>query len=82
MNLPGSVRIVEVGPRDGLQNEDATVPTDAKVAFIDKLSASGLQHIEATAFVSPKAIPRLADAEEVCKRITRAPGVIYAAVVP
>lgn len=80
--LPERVTIVEVGPRDGLQNEDATVPTDAKVAFIDRLSESGLSHIEATAFVSPKAIPQLADAEEVCKRIDRNPGVTYSALVP
>ncbi|HEX9697067.1 MAG TPA: hydroxymethylglutaryl-CoA lyase [Actinomycetota bacterium] len=80
--LPSRVTIVEVGPRDGLQNEEATVPTDAKVAFIDRLSDSGLTHIEATAFVSPKAIPQLADAEEVCTRITRKPGVVYSALVP
>lgn len=82
--MPGEdrVTIVEVGPRDGLQNEDALVPTDAKVAFIDKLSATGLRHIEVTAFVSPKAIPQLSDAEEVCKRIARRPGVTYSALVP
>lgn len=80
--LPESATIVEVGPRDGLQNESAQVPTDAKVAFIDALSRSGLTQIEVTAFVSPKAIPQLADAEEVCARITRAPGVLYSALVP
>ncbi|HVL91431.1 MAG TPA: hydroxymethylglutaryl-CoA lyase [Actinomycetota bacterium] len=80
--LPSRVTIVEVGPRDGLQNESATVPTDAKVAFIDRLSQSGLTHIEATAFVSPKAIPQLADAEEVCNRIARTDGVVYSALVP
>jgi hydroxymethylglutaryl-CoA lyase len=82
VNTSERVTVIEVGPRDGLQNESASVPTDAKVAFIDRLSASGLTHIEATAFVSPKAIPQLADAEEVCKRITRAPGVTYSALVP
>ena len=55
------VTVVEVGPRDGLQNEAAIVPTDAKVAFVDALSASGLGVVEVTAFVSPKAIPQLAD---------------------
>jgi hydroxymethylglutaryl-CoA lyase len=79
---PERVTIVEVGPRDGLQNEDALVPTEEKVAFIDALSAAGLTHIEVTAFVSPKAIPQLSDAEEVCKRIARRPGVTYSALVP
>lgn len=79
---PASVRIVEVGPRDGLQNEDTPIPTDAKVALIDRLSGSGLTHIEVTAFVSPSRIPQLADAEEVCKRIARRDGVTYSALVP
>src|ERR1041384_921991 len=79
---PDSVTIVEVGPRDGLQNEDTPIPTDAKVALIDALSASGLRHIEATAFVNPARIPQLADAEEVCKRIARRDGVTYSALVP
>jgi isopropylmalate/homocitrate/citramalate synthase len=76
------VRIYEVGPRDGLQNEDAVVPTDAKVAFIEALAATGLTHVEATSFVSPKAIPQLADADEVFPRIHRAPGVRYPVLVP
>ncbi|MEO8585995.1 MAG: hydroxymethylglutaryl-CoA lyase [Acidobacteriota bacterium] len=76
------VTIVEVGPRDGLQNEAAAVPTDVKVAFIDALSASGLPVIEATAFVSPKAIPQLADGEEVFRRIGKRPGVRYPVLVP
>lgn len=80
--VPSQVTIVEVGPRDGLQNEDAPVPTDVKVAFIDALSASGLPHIEVTAFVNPARIPQLADAEEVCKRIERREGVVYSALVP
>src|SRR5258708_26244267 len=78
----GRITIVEVGPRDGLQNESAPVPTDAKVAFIDALSTSGLSVIEATAFVSPKAIPQLADGEEVFRRIRKAPGVRYPVLVP
>ncbi|MGH2829805.1 MAG: hydroxymethylglutaryl-CoA lyase [Actinomycetota bacterium] len=82
MKSADRVTIVEVGPRDGLQNESASVPTDAKVAFIDRLSDSGLTHIEVTAFVSPKAIPQLADAEQVCSRIERRPGVTYSALVP
>jgi hydroxymethylglutaryl-CoA lyase len=76
------VTVVEVGPRDGLQNEAAVVPSDAKVAFVDALSASGLGVIEATAFVSPKAIPQLADGEEVFRRIGKAPGVRYPVLVP
>jgi isopropylmalate/homocitrate/citramalate synthase len=76
------VTVVEVGPRDGLQNEAALVPADAKVAFVDALSASGLGVIEATAFVSPKAIPQLADGEDVFRRIARRPGVRYPVLVP
>lgn len=76
------VRIVEVGPRDGLQNEPAPVPTDVKVSFVDALSASGFDEIEVSSFVSAKWIPQLADAEEVFARIRRAPGVTYMALVP
>jgi hydroxymethylglutaryl-CoA lyase len=77
-----AVRIVEVGPRDGLQNEEAVVPADAKVAFIEALAGSGLQVVEATSFVSPRAIPQLADADEVFPRIDRRPGVRYPVLVP
>lgn len=80
--LPERVTMVEVGPRDGLQNESTPIPTGAKVALIDRLSESGLTHIEATAFVNPARIPQLADAEEVCKRIARRDGVTYSALVP
>lgn len=76
------VTIVEVGPRDGLQNERRTIPTARKVAFIDALAAAGLQRIEATAFVSAERIPQLADAEAVLAGITRRPGVRYSALVP
>ena len=76
------VTVVEVGPRDGLQNEEAAVPTDVKVTFVDALSAAGLPVIEATAFVSPKAIPQLADGEEVFRRIAKRPGVRYPVLVP
>jgi hydroxymethylglutaryl-CoA lyase len=77
-----AVRIVEVGPRDGLQNEEAVVPAGAKVAFIEALAATGLQVVEATSFVSPRAIPQLADADEVFPRIRRRSGVRYPVLVP
>ena len=80
--LPAQVRIVEVGPRDGLQNEKAVVATAAKIELIDRLSATGLQSIEATSFVSPKWVPQLADAAEVFAGITRKPGVAYPVLVP
>jgi len=76
------IRMVEVGPRDGLQNEKMAVPTAIKVAFIDALSATGIPEIEASAFVSPKWIPQLADAQEVFRGITRRPGITYSALVP
>jgi hydroxymethylglutaryl-CoA lyase len=76
------IRIVEVGPRDGLQSETVSIPTDAKVAYIDALSASGVSEIEASAFVSPKWVPQLSDAEEVFRRIRRVPGITYSALVP
>lgn len=80
--LPRRVTIVEVGPRDGLQNEAALVPAAGKVAFVDRLSASGLTMIEVSAFVSPKWVPRMADAADVFAGITRKPGVRYTALVP
>jgi hydroxymethylglutaryl-CoA lyase len=76
------VRITEVGPRDGLQNEAAHVPTDQKVAFIDALSAAGFPEVETSSFVSPKWIPQLADSAEVFARIARRPGVVFSALVP
>ena len=82
MTLPKQIRIVEVGPRDGLQNEKSIVPTAAKVELIDRLSATGLQTIEATSFVSPKWIPQLADATDVYTAIQKAPGVRYPVLVP
>ncbi|WP_197057606.1 hydroxymethylglutaryl-CoA lyase [Vibrio caribbeanicus] len=81
MSLPKRVKIVEVGPRDGLQNE-ASIPTHAKVALINQLSSSGLTHIEVGSFVSPKWVPQMADSDEVFKQITRNPDVIYAALTP
>jgi len=76
------MRIVEVGPRDGLQNETARVPTAAKIAFVDTLSRSGVAEIEVSAFVSPRWVPQLSDAVEVFEGITRQNGVIYSALVP
>jgi hydroxymethylglutaryl-CoA lyase len=76
------VRIVEVGPRDGLQNEKDLIPTDAKVAFVDALSEAGYPDIEVSAFVSPTWVPQLADAAEVFARIRRKDGVRYSALVP
>lgn len=75
-------RLVEVGPRDGLQSEKTPVALEAKVAFIDALSETGLKEIEAGAFVNPKAVPQMADSERVFARIRRKPGVIYSALVP
>jgi hydroxymethylglutaryl-CoA lyase len=80
--MPEHVTVVEVSPRDGLQNEQGVVPTDVKIAFVDRLSAAGLPVIEVTSFVSPKAIPQLADAEAVMAGITRRPGTRYTVLVP
>jgi hydroxymethylglutaryl-CoA lyase len=82
MALPARVRLVEVGPRDGLQNEQAMVPTDAKVALIDLLTDAGFAAIEATSFVSPKWVPQMADAAEVMARILRKDGVRYPVLTP
>ena len=82
MALPAAVRLVEVGPRDGLQNEKAQVPTAAKIELIDRLSATGLRTIEATSFVSPKWVPQLADAAEVFTGIAKREGVAYPVLVP
>jgi hydroxymethylglutaryl-CoA lyase len=80
--LPKRVQVVEVGPRDGLQNEKAQIPTAEKIRFIDMLSQAGFGMVEATSFVSPKAIPQLADAGEVMAGITRHEGVSYPVLVP
>src|ERR687893_535683 len=79
--LPESVSIREVGPRDGLQNEEP-IPTDAKVRLIDALSRTGVGRIEAVSFVHPKAIPQMADADDVWRSIDRADDVRYSALVP
>ncbi len=82
MTLPKRVKLVEMGPRDGLQNEHEAIATAEKIAYIDLLSQTGLRWIEATSFVSPKAIPQLADASEVFAGIRKAPGVRYPVLVP
>ena len=82
MHLPNSVTIVEVGPRDGLQNEGNFVPTEQKIELINRLSGTGLRRIEITSFVHPKAIPQLQDSEEIVRRIERKPGIIYSTLVP
>src|SRR5680860_666779 len=83
MSLPATrVTIVEVGPRDGLQNDPLTYTTDAKVAFIESLADAGLPVIEAASFVSPAAIPQLADSDDVMRKLTRRDGVRYVALVP
>ena len=82
MSLPAHVRIVEVGPRDGLQNEKIDIGTANKIALIDRLAATGLRSIEATAFVSPKWVPQMADAAEVLAGIQRRPDVRYSVLTP
>ena len=82
MQLPKKVKVVEVGPRDGLQNEPDRLRTDVKVGFVDRLTAAGLQHIEVSSFVSPHWVPQLSDARAVFERIARAPDVVYSALVP
>src|SRR6476620_4008202 len=76
------VKIVEVGPRDGLQNEPGEVPTEVKLELIERLAAAGLPSVEATAFVSPKWVPQMADHTEVLERIRRRPGVDYPVLAP
>ncbi len=80
--LPRSVRIVEVGPRDGLQNEKALIPTEQKIQFINLLAEAGLPVVEATSFVSPRAIPQLSDASAVMAGITRLSATSYPVLVP
>ncbi len=82
MDIPKKVKMVEVGPRDGLQNEPRSVATGIKIALIERLAAAGLPVVEATAFVSPKWVPQMADAAEVLTGISRRPGVSYPVLVP
>ena len=82
MSYPEQVKIVEVGPRDGLQNESVTVPAEVKVALVEKLADAGLSVIEAGAFVSPKWVPQMATSGEVFKQIEKLAGVSYPMLVP
>src|SRR5258706_7508480 len=81
-SVPDSVRIVDVGPRDGLQNEAGTVPSEVKLELIERLADAGLPAVEATAFVSPKWIPQMADHTDVLRRLRRKPGVSYPVLTP
>lgn len=80
--LPKSVKIVEVGPRDGLQNEKTQVPTEVKVKMVELLVDSGIKHIEITSFVSPKWVPQLSDSSLLCASIERKPNTLYSALTP
>jgi len=82
MMLPNYVQIYEVGPRDGLQNELQAIPTSVKIELIERLASAGFTHIEATSFVSPKAVPQMADHAEVMAGIKRKEGVVYSVLVP
>jgi hydroxymethylglutaryl-CoA lyase len=80
--LPSHVKIIEVGPRDGLQNEATLIPLDTKVELIRQLNQAGIQHIEAGAFVSPKWVPQMANSLEVFQQISRQPKASYSALIP
>jgi isopropylmalate/homocitrate/citramalate synthase len=80
--MPDRVRIYEVGPRDGLQNEPSPIPTSAKLRYLDLLAAAGLREIEATSFVAPTAIPQLADADDLLRTLRHVEGVRYPVLVP
>jgi len=80
--MPSRVRLVEVGPRDGLQNESTIVATEVKLGLIRRLADSGLRHIEATAFVSPKRVPQMADHDAVMRAVPRRAGLSYSALTP
>lgn len=82
MAVPTKVKIVEVGPRDGLQNEKEFVPTDIKIELVNRLTAAGFQNVEATSFVSPKWVPQMADAAQVMGSIQRKPGTVYSVLTP
>jgi hydroxymethylglutaryl-CoA lyase len=82
MSLPARVKIVDVGPRDGLQNEKQLIAADVKVELVDRLGAAGFSAIEVTSFVSPKWVPQMGDGAEVMARIRRRPGVVYSVLVP
>ncbi len=82
MSMPSKVKIIEVGPRDGLQNEKETIPAAVKIELINRLSAAGFVNVEAASFVSPKWVPQMATSSEVMQGIARTPGVLYSALTP
>lgn len=82
MSLPSKVKIVEVGPRDGLQNEKETISADVKIELVNRLTEAGFSNIEAASFVSPKWVPQMATSAEVMEKIARKPGVVYSALTP
>jgi hydroxymethylglutaryl-CoA lyase len=82
INLPAKVKIVEVGPRDGLQNEKETIAASVKIELVNRLTQAGFANIEAASFVSPKWVPQMATSAEVMAGITRKPGVVYSVLVP
>src|SRR5215208_7035768 len=82
MKLPGKVKLVDVGPRDGLQNEKQPVPAEVKIGLVHRLQDAGLKEIEVTSFVSPKWVPQMADNAEVMAGIERRPGVRYSVLTP
>ncbi|EJL86451.1 isopropylmalate/homocitrate/citramalate synthase [Herbaspirillum sp. CF444] len=82
MSLPKKVKIVEVGPRDGLQNEKETISAEVKIELVNRLTSAGFVNVEAASFVSPKWVPQMATSGEVMQGITRKPGVIYSALTP
>lgn len=82
MSMPKKVKIVEVGPRDGLQNEKETISAEVKIELVNRLTAAGFINVEAASFVSPKWVPQMATSSEVMQGITRKPGVVYSALTP
>jgi len=82
MSYPEYVKIVEVGPRDGLQNEKSMIPTDVKVQLVNRLAAAGFANVESASFVSPKWVPQMADSADVMARIDRRPGTVYSVLTP
>ena len=82
MNMPSKVRLIDVGPRDGLQNEKQPVPATVKIELVHRLQEAGLKEIEVTSYVSPKWVPQMADNHEVMQGVTRAPGVRYSVLTP
>jgi len=82
LEFPARVSIREVGPRDGLQNEDVILSTEQKVQLINRLATTGLEFIEVGAFVRPQSVPQMADTAQVFARLKRRPGIVYSAIAP